>query len=43
VLTVCEFASFTDIVGSGVMAAVKMRIVVCCFVKLHFSVADGYL
>jgi len=38
-----EFASYSDLVGSGVMAAVKMCIVLCCVAKLHFSVADGYL
>ena len=42
-LTLCEFASFNDLIGSGVKAAVKMGIVIYCVVKLHFSVADGYL
>ena len=42
-LNPCEFVSFSDRVGSGVMAAVKIGIVICCVVKLHFSVADGYL
>jgi hypothetical protein len=41
VLTPREFASFNDLVGSEVMAGVKMGIVICCVVKLHFIVAEG--